>query len=110
MSNLERLADKIVVALKKYKGKPVIWQKVARSVGLEVASKEFKQAIDYLWAYERIEIQYDKKEGDKVEVKEEKATELKLVTVLTPCGHKALISKEAYDKEKDLENFWRPVP
>jgi len=104
MSNPESLADKIVTALKKYKGKPVIWQKVARSVELEVASKEFKQAIDYLWMYERIEIQ-----GDIVEVKEEKITELKLVTVLTPCGHKALISKEAYDKEKNGENFWKPV-
>jgi hypothetical protein len=33
--------------------------------------------------------------------------ELENVQVLTPCDHKALISKEAYDKEKSGENYWR---
>lgn len=104
MSKLENLADRIAIALKKFKGKPVIWQQVAGSVGLEVASKEFKQAIDFLWETERIETH-----GELVEVKDEKITTPKFVTVLTPCGHKTLISKEAYDKEKNGENFWSPL-
>lgn len=37
------------------------------------------------------------------------AEEIKMVTVLTPCGLKALISKEAFEKEKNGENFWRPI-
>lgn len=107
MSKLECTADKIAIALKKFKGKPVIWQQVAGSVGLNVASKEFKQAIDFLWETERIETQ-----GELVEVKDEKISKVKMVTVLTPCGHKALISKAAYEKEKgETEgwNFWRPL-
>ena len=104
MSKLENIADKIAIALKKFKGKPVIWQQVAENAGLDVASKEFKQAIDFLWETERIETK-----GEIVEVKDEKITKLEIVTVLTPCGHKALISKEAYDKEKNGENFWRPL-
>ena len=104
MSKLENLADKIAIALKKFKGKPVIWQQVAENVGLDVASKEFKQAIDFLWETERIETK-----GEIVEVQDEKITKLEMVMVLTPCGHKALISKEAYDKEKSGENFWRPL-
>jgi len=104
MSRLENLADKIAIALKKFKGKSVIWQQVAENVGLDVASKEFKQAIDFLWQTERIETK-----GEIVEVQDEKITKLEMVTVLTPCGHKALISKEAYDKEKNGENFWRPL-
>jgi len=104
MSKLENLADKIAIALKKFKCKPVIWQQVAENVGLDVASKEFKQAIDFLWETERIETK-----GEIVEVQDEKITKLEMVTVLTPCGHKALISKEAYDKERNGENFWRPL-
>ncbi len=34
--------------------------------------------------------------------------EAELIQVLTPLGQKALISKEAYEKEKNGENFWRP--
>lgn len=107
MSKLECLSDRIAVALKKFKDKPVIWQQVAGSVGLDVASKEFKQAIDFLWETERIETQ-----GEIVEVKDEKITTLKMVTVLTPCDHKVLISKEAYEKERSEAegwNFWRPI-
>jgi len=40
---------------------------------------------------------------------DELAEEIEMVTVLTPCGFKALISKEAYEKEKNGENFWRPL-
>lgn len=29
------------------------------------------------------------------------------IQVLTPLGQKSLISKEAYDKEKSGENFWK---
>ena len=104
MSHLEQLADKIAVALKKFEGSPVIWKEVATSVGLEVASKDFKQAIDFLWETERIEIK-----GELVEVVDEKIEEIKMVTVLSPCGHKVLISKEAYEKEKNGENFWKPI-
>lgn len=104
MSKPEQVADKIAITLKKFKGKTVIWQKVATSVGLDVASKEFKQAIDLLWETDRIETQ-----GELVEVKDEESTKLEMVTVLTPCGHKALISKEAYAKEKNGENVWRPL-
>jgi len=107
MSKLEGLADRIAVALKKFRGKPVIWQQVAGSVDLDVASKDFKQAIDFLWETERIETQ-----GELVEVKDEKISKVKMVTVLTPCGHKALISKDAYEKEKSEAeglNFWRPL-
>ena len=40
---------------------------------------------------------------------DELAEEIEMVTVLTPCGFKALISKEAFEKEKNGENFWRPL-
>ena len=39
---------------------------------------------------------------------DELAEEIEIVTVLTPCGLKTLISKEAYDKEKNGENIWKP--
>lgn len=35
--------------------------------------------------------------------------ETETVQILTPLGHKALISKEAYEIEKNGENFWRPL-
>lgn len=42
---------------------------------------------------------------------DELAEEIEMVTVLTPCGHKTLISKEGY--EEDMKNpdaqFWRPL-
>lgn len=38
-----------------------------------------------------------------------KAEKIEMVTVLTPCGHKALVSKEAYEKEKNGHNFWTPL-
>lgn len=31
------------------------------------------------------------------------------VQILTPLGHKVLISKEAYEKEKNGENYWKPI-
>lgn len=40
------------------------------------------------------------------------AEKIKMVTVLSPCGNRVLISKEAYEKEKDETegwNFWRPL-
>ena len=40
---------------------------------------------------------------------EQEAAEIKMVTVLSPGGHKVLISKEAYEKEKLGENFWRSL-
>jgi len=40
---------------------------------------------------------------------DELVEEIGLVTVLSPCGHKVLISKEACEKEKLRENFWRPL-
>jgi hypothetical protein len=34
---------------------------------------------------------------------------IETVQILTPLGIKALISKEAYSKEKDGLNFWKPI-
>ena len=35
--------------------------------------------------------------------------EIETVQVFTPLGQKSLISKEVYEKEKNGENFWRPL-
>jgi hypothetical protein len=40
---------------------------------------------------------------------EDEAKEIKMVTVLSPSDLKGLISKEAYEKEKNGENFWKPI-
>lgn len=40
---------------------------------------------------------------------EDAAEKIEMVTVLSPGGNKVSISKEAFDKEKVGENYWRPL-